>query len=425
MKILFTLGIIKKNNTMKKILPFLLLCISGFAFAQELEPVLEELQPFNWRQHTLNNGMDRQVTCDADTVLYLSAKATASSGLSINNATSAYAISQYFDAPQDITIEGAQFVGRKADNTNGITIDVTVEIYLAGADSLPTGAALASETITIDTNFYGGSIAALTKTVSFANPVTVSAPYIMVVENNTATPVTLYSNSYTAGDGDMEWLASANIGGNWTRSYAVVVGGTPYDADMYFHPVVNYEITNDFTLTPDCGTPGTITFDVTNSPIMSNRMYSSAVFLGSETAQYTWDWDDGSTDNVLDTTHDYSTAGPFNVTYTDSLLGWESICVDTTVKSTCSSGSGAGIEDATVGFNIFPNPASGVMTISSTENMEFVELFDISGKLVYSENLTGIKQKQISVDSYAAGSYIIKVKLVNGDIIQDRLEISK
>lgn len=408
---------------MKKILLFFAIIPATFGMTQQLETVSEQLKDFTIYDliGTEDAPKYRTTTCTADTVLYNIAKATGNSALSLNNSASAYAISQYYDAPTTLTIEGTQFIGRKANATGGTTIDVTVALYTAGADSMPTGTALATTILNIDTNFYGGSIAQLTKTATFSTPVDVSTPYVIVVENNTATPVTLYSSSYTAGDGDGEWLASANLFGTWTRSYDLVVSGTPYDADMFFSPIVSYDIDNDFSLTPDCGTPGTVTFDVTNSPLLQNRMYSSAVFDTLETDQYSWNWGDGSAiENILDTDHIYATAGPFNVTYTDTLFGWMVTCTDFTTKSTCST-SGLSTEEE-LNVVVYPNPATDILFVTADQSMELIQLFDISGKLVLTNNVVGQTQANMDLNNLSAGSYILRVKLADGNVIEQKVE---
>ena len=67
-----------------------------------------------------------------DNVTFTTAKATANQILSINNSTSARSISQYFDAPQSLSVLGFDFFAYKVNATGGISMNVAAELYLAG-----------------------------------------------------------------------------------------------------------------------------------------------------------------------------------------------------------------------------------------------------------------------------------------------------
>lgn len=279
----------------------------------------------------------RTTACGPDSVLYALQKATGLQTISVNSATSAQALSQYFDCPQAITVNGASFYAYKADATGGITMNAIVELYLAGADSLPTGAPLASATVLIDTTFGGGLLSVLIKHASFT-PVTMSQPYCMVVSNPTPTNMVSVVSDYTAvpADGAGEWLAGADLFGTWTHSYDLNVGGITFDADLLVEPHVEYDLTAGFSQSPSCiGNSGTGTFTNTSSPIVGNRMYSVAAFLGIEAVQYTWNFGDGSASvNAIDTSHTYGGAAPWTVTLVDTLFGWTSTCTDFVAQST-------------------------------------------------------------------------------------------
>lgn len=319
---------------MKNKLLFCSLLLSSMSFAQSLLPVNVTI-PLPEKSIELTDHLNgaKTATCGEDTVQYTINKATGLSALTINNATSAQAISQYFDAPQPLTISGVQFYAYKINATGGITQNVNLEIYTAGIDSMPTGAALASVAVAVDTTFGGGDLAVLSKVGNFA-PITVSAPYVIVLSNASPNSIGLVFNSYTTGDGGMEWLASADLFGTWTRSYGVNVGGSAFDADALFQPFVTTNLTAAFTADDACFESGlTEVFTNNSSPIIGNRMYNIAEFLGLQELSYTWNYGDGSPEeNLIDGTHTYASAGAYDVVLTDSLYGWTTTCItDTTV----------------------------------------------------------------------------------------------
>ena len=309
---------------MKKVILFTIISlISSFGFSQ-LVPlsavIVDDLSPNT-------AGASKSAVCGPDTVQYPTAKATGLSALSINSATSAQALCQYYDAPQPITISGAEFFAYKIDATGGISINVTLAVYAAGPDSMPTGAALASVLVPVDTTFGGGVLSVLQKTGTFT-PITMSVPYCVVVSNVSPNGVGMISNSYTAADGQQEWLSSADLFGTWTRSWGLVVGGTPYDADFIVQPIVTYDLNAAFTVDDPCFNTGlTLNFTNGSSPIINNRMYNQAAFLALTELSYTWDYGDASpTENSIDASHAYTAASGYTVTLTDSIFGWTTNC---------------------------------------------------------------------------------------------------
>jgi PKD repeat protein len=309
---------------MKKILLLTVISlISSVGFSQ-LQPlsavIIDDLS-------TNTMAAPKSTTCGLDTVQYPTAKATGLSALSINSATSAQALCQYYNAPQAITISGAEFYAYKLDATGGTSINVTLAVYAAGPDSMPTGAALASVLVPVDTTFGGGALSVLQKVGTFS-PITMTVPYCVVVSNVSANGVGMISNDYTAADGQQEWLSSADLFGTWTRSWGLNVGGTLYDADFVVHPIVSYDLDAAFTVDDPCfGLGLTLNFTNGSSPVTNDRMYNQAAYLGLTELSYTWNYGDASpTENFIDATHTYAAASGYTVTLTDTIFGWTANC---------------------------------------------------------------------------------------------------
>ena len=70
-----------------------------------------------------------------------------------------------------------------------------------------------------------------------------------------------------------------------------------------------------------------------------------------------------------------------------------------------------GIEDIAIGTTIYPNPASEVININTTENIQRVDIFNMQGQLV--KTVTG-EVKNISVKDLAGGLYTLKLITDNG-----------
>ncbi len=320
-------------------------------------------------------------TCANDTLDYALAKATGLQSININNATSAQALCQYFNAPQDITIHGVTFHAYKLDATGGTSLNATVELYLAGSDSMPTGAALASTTISVDTSFGGGSLPVLEKNVSFSSPVTVNQPYIIVVGNYSANGMGMICNSWTAtpADGAQEWLASIDIGGTWLRSYGVSVGGVPFDSDPLIAPHVSYDLEADFSASPMTFStaPTVVNFTDNSSPVLQDRMYNQAAFLGVANLSFTYDFGDGSPQtNAINTNNSYGAVQQYTVTLSDTLYGWRTNCVESESKILNAN------TDLVI-TEIMYNPPE-----ANTDSLEFIEIYNNGTNAVDVTNFT-------------------------------------
>ena len=73
----------------------------------------------------------------------------------------------------------------------------------------------------------------------------------------------------------------------------------------------------------------------------------------------------------------------------------------------------AGIEDlATVGFNYYPNPANDQINLSAVENIKEVNVFNLLGQQVMSEQPLN-NTTQLNLSTLPMGTYIVKVQVDN------------
>lgn len=320
----------------------LLLLSPGFLLAQQrLETANGTIQMPLHKFGTQRLGAVSRITaatCSPDTVIYPIAKATSLSGLLVNNATSAQAVGQYYNAAQPITIHALRFYAWKIDAVGGLTTNAVCQVFNANpADSLPMGAALVTVNVPVDTNFGGGDLGVLQKVANFNVPITVTGPYVVVVGNPTPNSIGVVVSDYTVQDGQGEWLGMADLGGNWSHGYEVSIGPDAFDCDVLIDPLVTYDLAADFSHSPSCvaaaSTP--VTFVNTSSPVLMDRMYNAAVFLGIAGLSTTWDFGDGAIVQQvtqMDTVHTYAAAGNYMVTLVDTLFGWSGgVCVADTV----------------------------------------------------------------------------------------------
>jgi hypothetical protein len=84
--------------------------------------------------------------------------------------------------------------------------------------------------------------------------------------------------------------------------------------------------------------------------------------------------------------------------------------------ASCDVCPGSGITELTGAdlLIVSPNPASNIFTVSFNENLNAVEVYDLSGKLVKSVN-GNATEMNVSVESLEAGVYTVVVRSAKGD----------
>lgn len=276
----------------------------------------------------------KAASCGVDTVYYNYYKSSAFNAITLNTASSASAFTQWFQAPQPITISGFDFYAFQSAGTSAV-VTLTCNIYLATSDSLPLGNPLRTITVNVDSSFGGGLLSVMRKHAQFPTPVTVSAPYIVSVETNSTVNVSVICNSYTNGDGRAEWLAGAKIQGNWLRSHGINVAQQSFDADFILKPTVSYTLTSDFFYSGGCNEGNTYyTFTNSSSAIMQNKYYNRYAYYNI--AQFGFQWDYGDTTFIqyaINTNHTYTKRLPYTVMLKDTMYGWTVGCADYSYKT--------------------------------------------------------------------------------------------
>jgi hypothetical protein len=79
-------------------------------------------------------------------------------------------------------------------------------------------------------------------------------------------------------------------------------------------------------------------------------------------------------------------------------------------------------QTSTIDLNLYPNPAKDEFKVSSSELINNIQIFDLSGKMI--ERLNGeFNQKSISITNYKNGFYFVDVHMLDGKVKQFKLGI--
>lgn len=84
---------------------------------------------------------------------------------------------------------------------------------------------------------------------------------------------------------------------------------------------------------------------------------------------------------------------------------------------------GVGMDEIATEVVVYPNPTDGQVTIVYSENITSIEVYDLSGKLVYSENNLFNNKIKIDLSSYERGVYSFRLitadQMINGKVVKD------
>ncbi|MBM3439200.1 MAG: hypothetical protein FJX91_08750, partial [Bacteroidetes bacterium] len=274
--------------------------------------------------------------CDGDTSMFPSYGSTAYNSISIRKGSS---LGQFFDAPQTMTVSGFRFYGFSVTPTpaKSVKINLICNLYKAGADSLPSGTPIASDTITVDT-VMGSSIplSRITLDADFGKAVTVTGPYIICVESDSTNALAaVVSNSYTNGDGKRRNLCVGSVSGKWYRCLSLNIGGTVFNSHMQMYPFVGYKLGIDYTTNQQCfPNLDTLYFqNQTKKTVVSSIFYNYYVYYNIERSSHRWNYDNKMIQYAIDGKYKPTSRSNLNVTLISTVYpysGWS--CSDTVSK---------------------------------------------------------------------------------------------
>ncbi len=134
----------------------------------------------------------------------------------------------------------------------------------------------------------------------------------------------------------------------------------------------------------------------------------------SPTSAVSWLWDfgDGNTDTLQNSSHMYATGGVYTVclTTTDTCGNTDSACQQVFIIVT----SAAGVEMGNA--FVFPNPVQDQLSISLQQNVQdaTLEIFDVTGKRVQAKRGVSGKLLAVDVSALSPGIYVVRLQHAGG-----------
>jgi hypothetical protein len=314
---------------------------------------------------------------------------------------------QYFDCPQQITVTGVSFHAICVTVPN---VACTVRLYNAGPDSLPSGIALDSVVVNVDSSINNGYEVFAT----FPFAVIRNQPYCITLSNPTANVIYVVSTNYKTHDGHGDNYSFARFISNWYHGKDITLGSYIFDADFLIHPIVDYSLTNPtFTKNPLCLlNPNTnVAFTLNYPAIYSNKMYNYWAFLGTPEMNFGWRYGDGSPIiNAMSNNHTYVTPAHYNIRMYYQYQGWETSTVLDSVTDAIDICVGIN-ENSQNEIKIYPNPALNNINIFNATGYD-VELINILGEVLLTQKVDN-DNYFIDLTGYSDGTYLIRFKSDN------------
>ena len=242
----------------KQYLCTLFLIFTGLqAFSQIVPvniPIYDDLLKPEINLQSSKRSIQNPKSCAVDTVGYPLLKSTLNSRRLLTvSVAKGRSLGQLYSCPSPISVRGFTFYAFVLPmHKTSKKMEIYCNLYKAGLDSLPTGAPLRSDTISIDSTVGIGLLSVIEKHVNWS-AITLDSNYIITVgTNDDSLTAGVVTNDYNYRDGDRENLNSGSISGLWYNGRNLNVGGVPFDCDILLHPHVKYNFGTDFTIKNNC-----------------------------------------------------------------------------------------------------------------------------------------------------------------------------
>jgi hypothetical protein len=295
----------------------------------------------------------------------------------------------------------------------GVTID-DITIDNADAAELATVATTAVSDITVSSATCGGNVAN-----EGSSTVTERGIVWSISANPTISDTKVIDGSTGTGAFTSSITGLSESTTYYVRAYAINTQGTSYGADEQFTTLNLATVTTNTTtdITSNSATSGGnvtnegsssvtergIVWSTSANPTTSDNKISSGTGAGAYTSSIT-----GLTTSITYYVRAYA-------------INTQGIAYGADEEFTTITTSLVDLK--VMGINIYPNPTSGVINISSDKNINNtdIKVVDLSGKIVFSKTYKNLMKETIDLSHLSKNVYILKLKtedkLINSKIV--------
>lgn len=369
-----------------------------------------------WMQHriTIFNTIPTSNGANADVVLGQPDFTTA---IASNGGISAQSMNQPYSINFDLN--GRLFVNGRAMNRTMVfgsvptqTAELAVTIS-ASSTSLCAGSEIKYDVV-ISNN---GSSAASNVIANAALPVLFNL-------NGSIANTGVYSNGFwtiptisSGSSASLTLLGTVNSSVPQTLySYANLLNSQQFDSNLSNNGT-------SATVNISSGTPPSLGSISGPSLVCTGNSAALAVNGVTNVTSYQWTAVNASVSSSTVTANvTFGTPGVANV----FVLPSNANCTGTTMNYSVTVSACTGLnEDNLIAAKVYPNPTNGILNIETTNAIESIQILDINGKLVVSENNVNTNNITMNVGSLNNGVYLLRAKLVSGEVANSRIVLQK
>lgn len=236
----------------------------------------------------------------------------------------------------------------------------------------------------------------------------------------TNTSTSLFSNRFLnmfafddywnlASDSTFSW----NYGDSPSWSYSMN-GSHAYSAPGTYNVMLAGEMLGYYTYCADTMTMAVTVVGPTAGFTVDNSQEPTISFTntstGNGTTTYQWNFGDGNTSTSQNPSHTYTNVGTYTVT-----LSVTDTCGTVTTTQTVTINT-VGVNEASgVAVSAFFNPTENLLNITlPASSNATVEVYNVVGKLIYTESGVNTAKKSISMEGLSTGTYVVRVKTAEG-----------
>lgn len=201
-------------------------------------------------------------------------------------------------------------------------------------------------------------------------------------------------------------------------AYCNILNSQQYDSNLTNNGTSN-------ALNISSGTPPSLGSISGPTVACAGNSYAYAVNGVTNVTTYNWSATNGTVSSTAVSANViFGTGSTANITVLPANANCTGTSMNFAVTVSPCTGINANSLDNVVA-RVYPNPSNGVITVESIDSIDKIEVVDLNGKVVLTENNVNTNNITMNVGSLANSVYLLRVKLASGEVANSRIVVQK